>query len=170
MAANQTTNYQLNQWEATDQVLRTDFNADNDKIDAALAAKAEVASLTALSETVSDLSSTVAEHAAALDACGNCKIWTTTYVGTSQTGASHPCSVTFPEMPMLVFILRWDGLGMVLIPGYEKNQMKWGGNFINLFVSWQGNTLSWYCTQSDATYQLNTVGTTYHVFALIKAD
>ena len=37
MAANQTTNYQLNQWEATDQVLRTDFNADNAKVDAALA-------------------------------------------------------------------------------------------------------------------------------------
>ena len=29
MATNQTTNYQLNQWEPTDQVLRTDFNADN---------------------------------------------------------------------------------------------------------------------------------------------
>ena len=39
MAANQTTNYQLNQWEATDQVLRTDFNADNAKIDAALAGR-----------------------------------------------------------------------------------------------------------------------------------
>ena len=37
MATNQTTNYQLNQWETTDQVLRTDFNADNAKIDAALA-------------------------------------------------------------------------------------------------------------------------------------
>ena len=36
MAANQTTNYQLNQWEATDQILRTDFNADNAKVDAAL--------------------------------------------------------------------------------------------------------------------------------------
>ena len=37
MATNQTTNYQLNQWEPTDQVLRTDFNADNAKLDAALA-------------------------------------------------------------------------------------------------------------------------------------
>ena len=37
MATNQTTNYQLNQWEPTDQVLRTDFNADNAKIDIALA-------------------------------------------------------------------------------------------------------------------------------------
>ncbi len=36
MATNYTTNYQLNQWEPTDQVLRTDFNADNAKIDAAL--------------------------------------------------------------------------------------------------------------------------------------
>ena len=37
MATNQTTNYQLNQWEPTDQVQRTDFNADNAKIDATLA-------------------------------------------------------------------------------------------------------------------------------------
>ena len=38
MATNHTTNYQLCQWEATDKVLRTDFNADNQKIDAALKA------------------------------------------------------------------------------------------------------------------------------------
>ena len=37
MATNHTTNYQLCQWEATDKVLRTDFNEDNQKIDAALA-------------------------------------------------------------------------------------------------------------------------------------
>ena len=36
MATNQTTNCQLNQWEPADQVLRTDFNADNAKVDAAL--------------------------------------------------------------------------------------------------------------------------------------
>ena len=33
---NATTNYQLSQWEAEDRVLRTDFNADNAKIEAAL--------------------------------------------------------------------------------------------------------------------------------------
>ena len=33
---NYTQNYQLNQWDATDRVLRTDFNSDNQKIDAAL--------------------------------------------------------------------------------------------------------------------------------------
>ena len=35
MATNQTTNYQLNQWEPTDAVQRVDFNADNAKLDAA---------------------------------------------------------------------------------------------------------------------------------------
>ena len=34
-----TTNYQLNQWEKTDRILMDDFNADNQKIDAALAAR-----------------------------------------------------------------------------------------------------------------------------------
>lgn len=37
MATNQTTNYQLNQWQPTDAVQRVDFNADNAKVDAALA-------------------------------------------------------------------------------------------------------------------------------------
>ena len=42
MSTNHTTNYDLCQWEATDQVLRTDFNQDNAKIDAALAANAGI--------------------------------------------------------------------------------------------------------------------------------
>ena len=37
MASSCTTNYQLNQWEAADKVLREEFNQDNAKIDAALA-------------------------------------------------------------------------------------------------------------------------------------
>ncbi len=39
MASNYTTNYSLCQWQPTDQVQRTDFNADNAKLDAALAGK-----------------------------------------------------------------------------------------------------------------------------------
>ena len=37
MSSQKTEHYELNQWLATDQVLRTDFNTDNAKIDAALA-------------------------------------------------------------------------------------------------------------------------------------
>ncbi len=38
MASKQTEHYKLSQWEATDQVVRVDFNEDNAKIDAALKA------------------------------------------------------------------------------------------------------------------------------------
>lgn len=41
MASNYTENYGLCQWEATDQVLRTDFNEDNQKIEAAFLALRE---------------------------------------------------------------------------------------------------------------------------------
>lgn len=36
MASNYTEKYKLCQWEATDAVLRTDFNEDNQKIEAAI--------------------------------------------------------------------------------------------------------------------------------------
>ena len=57
MATNQTTNYQLNQWEPTDAVQRVDFNADNTKIDAVLAEKAEDSALTAAVERIAALES-----------------------------------------------------------------------------------------------------------------
>ena len=43
--ANYTDNYQLHQWEPTDSFLRTDFNTDFAKIDAALAGKAGLTDL-----------------------------------------------------------------------------------------------------------------------------
>ena len=39
--ATYTSHYQLHQWEASDSFLRTDFNTDFQKIDAALGEKAE---------------------------------------------------------------------------------------------------------------------------------
>ena len=63
MATNQTTNYQLNQWEPIDQVLRTDFNADNAKLDAALKSLSDQVIQKADASTVSSLSQTVAAKA-----------------------------------------------------------------------------------------------------------
>ena len=42
MSTNHTPNFNLCQWEADDKVLRSDFNADNQKIDAALAAAPKI--------------------------------------------------------------------------------------------------------------------------------
>ena len=78
MATNYTEHYELNQWEPTDQVLRTDFNADNAKIDAALAGLAETD--TALW--------------AAVQKCGNCKIVRVPFTGNGfvQVNISSPRS------------------------------------------------------------------------------
>jgi len=62
MPSNYTPNYKLNQWEADDRVLRTDFNADNVKIDAALetlAAKGHTVQLRAIPSISHGLSSSV---------------------------------------------------------------------------------------------------------------
>ena len=83
MASNHTEHFSLNQWQADDQVLRTDFNEDNAKIDSALkdlaAAQAEKADQTALDA----LAAEVAKKAttAALEAL-------------SKKLASMPCLVT----------------------------------------------------------------------------
>lgn len=70
MASNYTENYGLCQWEATDAVLRTDFNEDNQKIDTAL--KTQAGSISSLSSqmankastgTVNSLSTTVSQKA-----------------------------------------------------------------------------------------------------------
>ena len=62
MASNHTEHFSLNQWQADDQVKRTDFNEDNAKIDAALndlsgglAEKATTAALEALSKTLASM-------------------------------------------------------------------------------------------------------------------
>ena len=60
---NHTPNYNLSQWESEDKVLRTDFNENNAKIDAAIRAvedkKAEVSALRALEARVEQVAHTV---------------------------------------------------------------------------------------------------------------
>ena len=88
MASNYTEHYDLCQWEATDQVQRTDFNADNAKVDAALAGKAEQAALSALTERV-----------AALEVLP--QLATGTYTGNGA--ASRFISLGFTPKALLVF-------------------------------------------------------------------
>ena len=54
MSTNHTTNYDLNQWEASDKVLRTEFNSDNAKIDAALKANADAIAAEAAAREAAD--------------------------------------------------------------------------------------------------------------------
>ena len=104
MATNQTANYQLNQWEPTDQVLRTDFNADNAKLDAALANKAETETVSALQTVVAAKAeqaalSALAARVTALEA--RPYIVTGTYTGDGT--ASRFISLGFTPKALLVF-------------------------------------------------------------------
>ena len=71
----QTPKFHLNQWSPEDYVRRTDFNADNAKVDAALAA------------------------------AGNCRIVTGSYTGTGKYDQYNPNTLTFDGKPLLVFIV-----------------------------------------------------------------
>ena len=144
MSTNHTTNYDLCQWEATDQVLRTDFNADNAKLDAAIGFLSEITGK-----------------------CGNCQIYTTTYVGTNQYGPEHANILTFPHKPMIVAVsgepgdhqfFAFQGVGQAVVYADDL--------YIQNFI-WSENTLSWYRT--DSAYKQFNQSRTYHVTALLNA-
>ena len=144
MASSYTTNYQLNQWEAGDQVLRTEFNQDNQKIDTALAG------LGNRSEALET----------ALEKKGNCEVWTTTYIG--QGGSYPQRAITFPWTPLAVMIIGTEGYIMTVTPGQSTVYV--GPASYEFEVTWDGNTLSW-----DTLYygsdRLNEDEVTYRIIA-----
>ena len=177
MASNHTTNYNLNQWEATDKVLRTDFNEDNAKIDAALkghadgiaaletavAAKAAAATVTALSQTVAQK----ADQADLEDLesrAGNCEMELFTYTGTGSHGSGSPTEITFSVRPDL-FIIGGDRTLLFGRGGVSRTILA-SEDFINdQTASWSGTKLS-IENNISARYQMNGQGASYWVLGL----
>ena len=122
-----TTNYQLSQWAKSDRLMMDDFNADNLKVDSALAALGE------------------AIAAAPKIAVGS-------YTGSGSCGASSPRTLTFAFQPKLVIVVEnsWDYLkaGTALISGQSLSAGIGGGTSsgacLGLTVSWSGNSVTWY--------------------------
>ena len=158
MSTNYTTNYNLNQWEATDKVLRTDFNEDNAKIDAAL--KSHDDELAGL-ET-------------AIGAKGNCRVEVKTYTGTGTYGSGNRTSVSFSAVPKLVILIGGSGLAF-LLGGNTKSAYLMDSTSTPypsmgaLNLSWSGSTARYYST-SGAKYQFNDSGTQYWAIALLAQD
>ena len=175
---NRTANYNLCQFEAGDQVQRTDFNEDNAKIDAAIAAEASARQSgdSSLSGQLSSLSSTVSGKASQsslntlknqVAKLGNCQIDFFTYTGTGTTGASGPTRVNFPRKPLFFRIMneKYAASGGYQIP---QVQIALADNNTVANAAWSGNQLSFYA--SSAAYQLNSQGVTYYVTALSAMD
>ena len=177
MATNQTANYDLNQWLSTDQVLRTDFNTDNAKVDAALAGLAETAAGKAEQTSLDALAASKAEQTAvdALSAqvAALPRIAAGTYVGTGTSDSSGPCRLDFTDSlgrpPQLVVVRPQAGMGdgLVLLQGMTESMDALSGNYgsgSNNTVSWFGASVSWYA--EFAASQFNNKGTIYHYFAI----
>ena len=142
----QTANYGLNQWAAGDRIMREDFNADNAKVDQALGA----------------LAATVA-------GCGNCKVWTTSYIGTGTSDEAGASTLTFPQQPMVFFIAGSGGVGYN-VRGNPTLFVRPGNSAYSCTGSWSGDgrTYTWY--NSSVRYQLNVSGTVYTVVAFLSAE
>lgn len=152
MPSNQTANYALSQWERTDQVRMEDFNADNEKLDAALAAQAE----------------TLAAHTQALSRLGNCQVYATTYTGHGRYGKDNPTTLTFPRKPMLVVITGTNYGATIIIPQDCGHAMHLEGNIGSCYVTWRGNTLSWFSPESCLLQMSDTQP--YRVIAFFAMD
>ena len=165
MATNQTTNYQLNQWEPTDQVLRTDFNADNAKLDAALTVLAEDVNEKASQAVLDTLTQTVAGHTALLAQKGNCQVYTTAYTGTGTVSRTF----SFPKQPLLV-IIGGPSIYLVAVRGITALLSTENGESNNLTGTWSGTALTvayngnWGGSDRRAC---NASGSSYRIVALL---
>ena len=145
---NQTTNYQLSQWESTDRILMADFNADNAKLDGLLA----------------ELEDRTATLESAAQGFGNCQLYFQTYTGNGATSRTF----TFPKQPKLV-LLGGDGYtvlavaGSTVAPCYATN-----GTGARGTAYWSGTSVT--LGFSAAQHLCNNTNTTYMVVAWIAAD
>lgn len=138
MASNYTENYGLCQWEATDQVLREEFNQDNAKIDAALEAK------------------------------GNCRIVSGTYVGSGQGDMNHPIHLDFGNPPLFLVITD-NYTWMILVRGSTYAYAYKDTSTSRNKVVWTDGGVEWSCSNSfqNAENMLDEEGTTYYYVALL---
>ena len=151
---NQTTNYQLNQWDPDDKVLRTDFNADNAKIDAALAS---------LAETAEEHTGALEAQAATLLQKGNCQAYFILRTGTG----TNSVSVTFPHKPLLVIGVS-DAYTVILLRGGPCNCNSTNGHGNSYPATWSGNTVTW---SGEFDYQIcNAKDTQYPILAFLAMD
>ena len=107
MASNYTENYGLCQWEAGDSFVRTEFNADNAKLDAALKdledTKAEQADVAALTTAVAGKAAQTALDALTDTVALKCRIKAGRYTGNgTEDGDSQTIQVGFPIQAVIV--------------------------------------------------------------------
>ena len=168
MASNYTENYGLCQWEATASFVRTEFNQDNARIDAALKdledTKAEQAALSSLSATVSGKASQSSVNSLSGEIALKCRVKAGTYTGNGA--ASQTISAGFSLKAVLVeqadgrrpYSSNYGVLGGLAVTGHpvsrnSKDLLKLSGSSFIVY------------SQSEFVGDLNGNGVTYHYVA-----
>jgi len=176
MASNYTSNYGLCQWQASDKVLRTEFNADNAKIDAAIKAVdsrvTSVAGGKASASALESLKSTVASQDAALE-LRNCCFITGSYRGAGNFGINHPNTLTFPHKPVLVIVgsVNSPASDMIAIRGQGTVWFTSRNEPVREIVTWGDRDISWYnegYNAAGAPWKQMNASETYFYFALME--
>ena len=148
MASNQTSNFQLSQWEADDEVLRADFNRDNLKIETALSGLTQQAQSLA-----SSLSAAYGPD-------------NPPYVFGSYTGTGEDAhSLDFGFLPRAVIIFSGDGYGLICIrPATNSPVLKSAGSG-SCSLSWTETGLTLYRKDYPAD-ALNLEGESYYYLSI----
>ena len=139
--ASYTTNYQLHQWEASDSFLRTDFNTDFQKIDAAIKG-VETAANTALALKADKMELTQA--CGALDEA-KCETLTGSYTG----NGANTRTIDLGCAPRAVFVGEF-----LAVPGMTSNYL------LSL-------TASGFQVRDSLGTSTNSSGETYYYLALV---
>ena len=141
---NHTSNYNLNQWEPDDKIQRTDFNADNVKIDAALGTLA-----------------------ARLSTRGNCRVVTGQYTGTGTFGEGNAKIFAFDKPIALLGVATSYGI-IFTAPGCDGAFCLCKGMSTLYSATWDGRKRVVFSSPASASSQLNHLGTSYFYFALLE--
>ena len=154
MASKHTEHYGLNQWELSDSVVMADFNADNQKIDAALAAGMKVKNGSYVGTGRSG-----AEHPNALEFD-----FKPVFLAVVAEEEMPQYAGTTRGLPPWLFIRGWKYTNKF----YNSNVV---ANSYFTHVFWADKGVSWYAQYKDgnaatAEAQLNEAGVTYHYVAI----
>ena len=141
--ANYTEHYQLHQWEPGDAFLRTDFNEDLEKIDAALKRLG--------------------------DQTRHCT--TGNYIGTGTYGVENVNRLDFNFQPKMVVIVADSTavmkIGTIFLAGQTYSHgigiITMSNVGLGITLSWTDRGVSWYSNAAER--QLNQTGITYSYFA-----
>ena len=154
---NQTSNYQLNQWEPTDRILMQDFNSDNSKIDGALAAHdSEISALEAQNTALQT----------AMAAKGNCKLEYQTYTGNGASARAF----TFSGKPRLICIVGSENYFLLAAQGIPRSVCYGGGGDEASSAVWSGNSVTLSNSNNREHFICNNQDSSYGIVAFVDAE